>query len=81
MVDGTSICELEISMCFVDLLEVCLQKATSYAASEHDVYDLREEISTRYGRMISTGNRQTVGASVIKSFKVVMLCVEPSRKL
>ena len=36
MVDRTSICELEISMSFVDLLEVCLQEATSYAASEHD---------------------------------------------
>ena len=37
MVDRTGIWELEISMSFVDLLEVCLQETTSYAASEHDV--------------------------------------------
>jgi hypothetical protein len=37
MVDRTGIWELEISMSFVDLLEVCLQETTSYAASEHGV--------------------------------------------
>ena len=37
MVDRTGIRELEISMSFIDLLEVCLEETTSYAASEHDV--------------------------------------------
>ena len=38
VVDRTGIWELEISMSFVDLLEVCLQETTSHAASEHDVF-------------------------------------------
>jgi len=38
MVDRTGICEFEISMSLVDLLEVCLQETTRYAASEHDVF-------------------------------------------
>ena len=37
MVNRTGIWELEIRMSFVDLLEVCLQKTTGHAASEHDV--------------------------------------------
>ena len=49
MVDRTGIRELEISMSFVDLLEVCLQETTSYAASEHDVFLRDKGISDSEG--------------------------------
>ena len=52
MVDRTGIRELEISMSFVDLLEVCLQETTSYAASEHDVFLRTEESVTRRATVV-----------------------------
>ena len=60
VVDRTGIYKLEISMSFVNLLKICLQETTSYAASEHDELKRSTRVHSYYiGKVIEKSRTES----------------------